>query len=165
MAELQLIRSTADRQLYVIEDVGTLRLAGWGSRRGSAEAGARRWTFSHRGFWQRGIEAVDAGGGLAGTFEPRAWHRGGTLSWEGRDFALSPASVFRERYALSDDRRELALLDGHSWGRRPVRITLEDRAAIDAGLLLFAAFVVRSLAAQRAASSGAVGGATAAVSG
>jgi hypothetical protein len=166
MAELQLTRSTGDRQLYVLQDIGTLRLAGWGSRRGSAEAGGCEWAFSHRGFWRRGIDAVDAAGGSAGGFEPRAWHRGGTLSWEGRDLALSPASVFRERYALADGERELALLDGHSWGRRPVRITLDDGAALDAGLLLFAAFVVRSLAAERAASSsGAAGGAAAAVSG
>ena len=42
--------------------------------------------------------------------------------------------------------RELALLDGRGWGKRPVRVTVDDLAALEPGLLLFAAFVVHALA-------------------
>jgi hypothetical protein len=45
------------------------------------------------------------------------------------------------------------LLDGKDWGRRPVKITIDDPDAVDAGLILFAAFVVRGLAEDAAASA------------
>ena len=55
------------------------------------------------------------------------------------------------------------MLDGRSWGKRPVTITVDDPAAVDPGLLLFAAYVVRSLAEDSAsAAGGAAAGATAA---
>jgi hypothetical protein len=44
---------------------------------------------------------------------------------------------------------------GRSWGRRPVRITVEDFAALEPGLLLFTAFVVRGLAEDAASAAGA----------
>ncbi len=81
------------------------------------------------------------------------------LSWAGRELALRPASRWRERYALADGDSELALFDGRGWGRRPVRVSVNDTSAVEPGLLLFAAFVVRGLAAD---ASSAAGGATAA---
>ena len=42
--------------------------------------------------------------------------------------------------------QELAVFDGKGWGRRPVEVVVEDSAAVEPGLLLFAAFVVRGLA-------------------
>jgi hypothetical protein len=62
-----------------------------------------------------------------------------------RELALRPASARRERYALADGERELALLDGKGWGKRPVKVTVEDPAAVEPGLLLFATFVVCGL--------------------
>jgi hypothetical protein len=56
----------------------------------------------------------------------------------------------------------LAVLDAKSWGRTPVKVTVDDPGAVDPGLLLFAAFVVRGLAED--ASSAAVGASTAATS-
>lgn len=88
-------------------------------------------------------------------FEQQLARRGGTLRWGQRELTLRPASVWRERYALADGDRELVLLDGTGWGRRPVRITIDDPRAIEPGLLLFAAFVVRGVAADAAAASGA----------
>ncbi len=41
---------------------------------------------------------------------------------------------------------ELAQPEGGGWGRRPVRVAVDDLAAVDPALLLFAALVVRSLA-------------------
>jgi len=72
-------------------------------------------------------------------------------------FELRPASWWKERYALVDGDRELAILDGKGWGKRPVRrITVERLDVVEPGLLLFAAFVVRGLAEDAsAATSGA----------
>ena len=109
------------------------------------------------------IEATDAAGTAVGEFEPRSLRRGGTLRWAGREFALRPASSWRERYALADGDREIAVLDGKSWGRRPVKVTVDDSEAVEPGLLLFAAFVVRGLAEDAGSAAGA--GATTAATG
>ena len=85
-------------------------------------------------------------GSVVGTFDPRALRRGGALEWSGRALHLRPASRWRERYALADGDRELAVFDANGWGKRPVRVTLDEPAAVEPGLLLFAAFVVRGLA-------------------
>jgi hypothetical protein len=163
MAELELTRSRDDRRLYEIEGVGRLRLGGFLSRGATAEAGAAGWSFDRRGFWQATIEATDAAGAVVGSFDPRRLRRGGVLRWGGRDFELRPASMWKERYALADGDRELVVLDGKGWGRRPVRITVDDRGAVEPGLLLFAAFVVRGLAED--ASAAWTSAATAATSG
>jgi hypothetical protein len=154
VTELELTRVRGDRRLYELEGVGTLRLEGFLGRAATAEAGGVRWKIARRGFWRRELEAVDELGVVAGGFFPRTVRRGGTLRWGQRELTLHPASSWRERYALADGERELALLDGKGWGRRPVRITLRDRTP-DPGLLLFAAFVVRGLAEDASGSSGA----------
>jgi hypothetical protein len=68
---------------------------------------------------------------------------------------LRPASRWRERYALADGDHELAVFEGKGWGRRPVKITVDDPRAPDPGLLLFAAFVVRGLGEDASAAAGA----------
>ena len=82
-------------------------------------------------------------------------HRGGTLRWAGRELRLRPAGAWRERYALADGERELVVLEGKSWGRSPVKVTVDDPQSLESGLLLFAAFVVRGLAADAGASAAA----------
>jgi len=121
VAELELRRTAEDRRLYALEGVGTLRLEGLGGRMATAEAGAESWHITRRG---------------------------GALRWAGRELALRPASRWRERYALADGDRELAVFDGRGWDRRPVRVSVDDAAAGEPGLVLFAAFVVRGLAAD-----------------
>jgi hypothetical protein len=162
MRELQLARTPGDRRLYALEDVGTLRLEGWFSRRATIEAVGRSWSVARSGVLTTVIEARDVSGTTAGTFRGRGLRRGGTLTWAGRDLTLRPASTWRERYALADGDRELAVLEGRGWGRRPVRVLLADDADVDAGLLLFAAFVVRALAEDQSAT--AAGASTAATS-
>jgi hypothetical protein len=160
MAELELTRTPNDRRLYVLEGVGTLRLLGFGSRAARAEVDGRSWEFARRRWWQRGIHATDsATGAVVAEFEPRTVRRGGALRWAGRELSLRPASAWRERYALADGDRELAILDGKGWGRRPVKVDVDDLDAVDPGLLLFATFVVRGLAEDAA---GAASGSTAA---
>jgi hypothetical protein len=164
MAELELTRTTGDRRVYALDGVGTLRLEGFASRRATAEAAGTSWRIARRGFWQRRFEAIDAAGRAVGEFEPRGLRRGGTIRWAGRQFVLRPASNWRERYALADGERELVVLDGKSWGRRPVKVTIADSETVEPGLLLFAAFVVRGLAEDAESAAGA-GAATAATGG
>jgi hypothetical protein len=159
MAELELTRCRDDRRRYEIDGLGALRLGGFLSRGATAQAGTATWTFARRGLWQTTIEATDATGAIFGSFDPRKLRRGGALRWGDRDLELRPASRWKERYALADGDRELALLDGKGWGKRPVKITLDEPDLVEPGLLLFAAFVVRGLAedagtAATAAASG-----------
>jgi hypothetical protein len=163
MADLALSRTQEDRRRYALEGVGTLRLEGWGSPRATAETGVRSWHFARRGLWRRAIDATDAFGALVGTFEQRRGRRGGTLRWNESELALRPATLWRERYALAEGERELAVLDGKGWGKRPVKVTIEDLAEVDPGLLLFAVFVVRGLAEDAGNAAAAAASASAAV--
>jgi hypothetical protein len=159
--ELELTRSAGDRRRYEVDGVGALRLGGVFSRGATAEADAATWAFRRTGFWKTRIEATDASDMVVGSFEPRRMRRGGELRWGGRELELRPASRWKERYALADGDRELAVLDGKGWGKRPVKITIEDAAAVEPGLRLFAAFVVRGLAEDAgAAAAGASAAAT-----
>src|SRR3954454_16411001 len=155
MAQLELTRRRDDRRLYEIGGVGTLRFEGLFARRATAEAGATTWSFARRGRWQSAIDASDATGAVVGSFAPRKLRRGGTLRWGDGAFEVRPASRWRERYALADGHRELAVLDAKGWGRRPVRLTVDDPGLMDPGLLLFAAFAVRQLAEDAGANAGA----------
>lgn len=162
MTELELIRTPGDRRRYALEDIGTIHLEGLFARSANAEAGSDHWQFVRSGFWQRVIQATDATGNVVGEFRPRDLRRGGTLEWAGRELRLRPASSWRERYALADGDEELVILDGKSWGRRPVSVSIPDGQAVEPGLLLFACFVVRQLAVNAANDSAA--GSAAAVS-
>jgi len=116
MADLELTRTSGDRRAYVLDGIGTLRLQGLASRGATIQAGGAIWRIARRGFWQRRIEALDAAGTAVGEFEPHGLRRGGTVRWAGRQFALRPASNWRERYALADGEHELAILDSKGWG-------------------------------------------------
>ena len=166
MAELELTRSKDDRRRYELAGVGSLRLEGWMSRAATAEADGRSWRLGRRGVLRAVVEATDAAGTPVGRFMAGGLRRGGTLSWGDRTLQLRPASFWRERYALADGEHELALFDGKGWGKRPVKITVEDPAAVDPALLLFTAYVVRGLAedANAAAGGAAAAGAAAASS-
>jgi hypothetical protein len=163
MPDLQLTRNPDDRRLYDLQGVGSIRVGGFFSRGATAtEAGGASWSFDRPSLWRRTIEASDATGVVVGSFDPRTIRRGGALTWRGRDFQLRPASAWRERYALADGDRELAVLDGKGWGKRPMTVTNDDASGVDPGLLLFAVFVVRRLAEDAAAvaSSGSSAAAT-----
>jgi hypothetical protein len=161
MPELELTRSREDRKLYVLDGVGTLRLHGWTSRTATGEAAGRSWEIERRGIFTSAFEATDASGTTVGAFRGRTLRRGGTVFWGERELELRPASAWRSRYALADGERELAIFDGKGWGKRPVAVIVDDLRAIDPGLVLFTAFVVRGLAED---ASSAAGGASAATS-
>ena len=162
MPELELTRSREDRKLYVLDGVGTLRLHGWLSRTATAEGAGRSWEIARRGIFTSGFEATDASGAVVGAFHGRTLRRGGTLRWDTRELELRPASAWRSRFALADGERELAIFDGKGWGKRPVAVIVDDLSALDPGLVLFTAFVVRGLAED--ASSSAAGASAAATS-
>ena len=151
MVDLELTRTPHDRHLYALEGVGTLRLDGLVSARATAEAGANRWSIARHGFWRK-LQATDAAGSVVGAFDRRLIG-GSVLHWQDRRYTLRRASLWRERYALADGDAELALLDGKGWGKRPVRITVDRPSALDPGLILFAAFVVRTLAGESSAAA------------
>jgi len=97
MPELELTRTREDRNLYALAGVGTLRLKGWLSRTATAEAGDRSYEIGKRGLFAPVTEATDAAGSVVGTFRGRTIKRGGTLTWNGREYTLRPASLLRER--------------------------------------------------------------------
>ena len=115
MADYELTRTQGDRRVYSLDGLGTLRLEGFFSRAATAEADGTTWHIAHNGFWRHRLEATDVTGATVGRFEARTIHRGGTLCWADREFTLRPASSWRERYALADGDRELAILDGKGW--------------------------------------------------
>ena len=155
MEEIELARVPGDRRLYALGDIGTVRLKGWTARAARAEADGRAWDIARRGLWRREVEATDETGTAVGRFAPRGIRRGGTLRWADRELALRPASRWRERLALADGDPELAVFDCKGWGRRPVRMRVDDPTPLDPGLLLFAAFVVRGLAEDAGAGAAA----------
>ena len=126
----------------------------------SAEAGNRTHTPRTEPEFESAATAIDAAGVIVGEYIPRDIRRGGTLRWADREFTLCPASALRERYALRERDRDLAVLDGRSWGKRPVKVILHESTQIEPGLLLFAAFIVHRLAATADSSAA---GSTAAV--
>jgi hypothetical protein len=164
MPELELTRTREDRKVYVLDGVGTVRLRGWTSRGATLEAGGRRWEVERRGLFAPVTEAIDDTGAVVGEYRGKLLGRAGEVRWGDRELALRPASIWGSRYALADGERELAVFDGKGWGKRPVAVVVDDPSAVSAGLILFVAVVVRTLAedANIAASSGAVAASAAA---
>ena len=152
---LELTRTAGERRRYVLDGVGALRLDGVLSPGATAETATGQWRFGPRGLWQRQVEAVTAAGTWAGEFAPHGIRRGGVIHWGARDLTLLPAGPLREHYTLAEGGRELARLDGRSWGHRPVTARLSTPGAVDPGLLLFACFLVRRLARSAGDSSSA----------
>jgi hypothetical protein len=153
MTELRLTRTSADRRLYALEGVGTLRLEGLSSRGATAESGTQRWQIARRGVFRPVIEAFDATGDVVGTFSPRALRRASPLRWSDRELALQRVSVLGQRYVLVDGGRQLASIEAKSSGERPVIVLVDDTANVDPGLLMFAVFIVRALSRDAAATT------------
>jgi hypothetical protein len=155
LGELELTRAPGNRRLYALADIGTVRLKGWAPRTARAEANGRTGEIVRRGLWRPAVEATDGTATMVGQFKACGVRGGGTLRWIDRELMLRPASRWRERYALADGDHELAVFARKGWGRRPVKITVDEPKALDPGLLLFAAFVVRKLAEDASAAAGA----------
>jgi hypothetical protein len=158
IVDLELTRVPGDRRLFTLAGVGTLRLRGIASRTAVATAAGATWDLARPRFWSQDVNATDEAGTIVGSFRPRALRRGGTVVWADRELVLRPASAWRERYAVAAGETEFAIFEGKGWGARPVRIQVGD-SAIEPGLLLFTAFVVRGLAEDASGAAGAAAGA------
>ena len=143
---LQLTPTLGDRRLYALNGVGTLRLTGWAARTATAEAGGLAWEITCHGLLGPAIQAADAAGSIVGEYRARTLHRSGRLRWRDRELAVRPDNLWRERYVLVEDDRRLATIEAKRWGRQPVHLRVEGAAEFEPGLLLFAAFVVGTLA-------------------
>lgn len=154
MTQLQLTRTRGDRRLFELRDVGTLRMTGLLGRSSAiAEAGGRAWQLTWRGFLRPVVRATDAAGGVVGEYEVRRlFQPGGMLRWGERRLELRRDSDSRGRYVMVDGGRDLATIDGRSRGASPLTMTVGEPDAIDPGLLLFVAFLVRALAQDKDAS-------------
>jgi hypothetical protein len=144
-ATVQLTPIPSSRRLYALECVGTVRLMGWAWRTAEAEGGGRAWRFEHRGVRQPVLQAFDAAGDVVGEYGGRTLRLRDELQWSGRELALRPDSLWRDRYVLTEDGRRLATIEGRAWGKRPLNVRVDGAADIGPGLLLFAVFVVGAL--------------------
>jgi hypothetical protein len=153
VADLELTRDSDDRRRYALDGVGALRLEGFARRRATIEAAGRTWQAAPSGFWRRNVVATDAAGHTVAEFEPRRVRSGGTLRVGARELQIAPASRWKQRYALRDGERELALLEAKGWGKRPVRVTVDDPAAVDPHVLLLAAFLTQRMAEDASAAA------------
>lgn len=151
--DLELTRDPEDRRRYALEGIGALRLEGFARQRATIEAAGRTWQAAPAGFWRRNVVATDAAGETVAEFEPRRVKSGGTLRVGARELQIAPASKWKQRYALKDGDRELALLDAKGWGKRPVRVTLADAAAVEPMVLLLAAFLAQRMAEDASAAA------------
>jgi hypothetical protein len=137
MGEFALTRAPGDRRLYVLANIGTVRLPeGWRSPRGRVEGNGRTWEIA------RG-QAIDETGTIVGSFQAKIFRSGGILRWIDRELKLRRVMSWRPRYVLADGEQELAVFERKVWARRRVKVTV-DAPALDPGLMLFAAYVVLS---------------------
>jgi|SRR3954452_12989295 hypothetical protein len=171
MIELELTRAPKDRRVYELGSLGSLRLKGWLMRSATARTGSRSFLFQRTSWFTAAVDASEDQGRLVGTFRPSQFRRGGALHWHRAGYSLRPATLIRERYELVLDNREIAVIEARGWWgwgtRRPLKMRVMDDHALDPGLLLFVAFVVRTLAdkassdasaATSVAATGAYGG-------
>ena len=144
MVELTLTRSSADGDLYMLDDVGSLR---WESSKrpfvATALADGRSWRIAQDGMWRQHATVTDDAGARAGVYRTRGWTRsGGTILWEERELKLRPTALMHINFALIDAGRPPILLRGDA--NNDVVVSVEEPRDIDAGPLLLAVFAVRA---------------------
>ena len=82
--------------------------------------------------------------------------RGETLRWFDRELTLRPDGLRRGGYVLLDGERSLATMTPKREGKRPLDVIADDEA-LDAGLLLFIAFIVQAYTDDASFSSASTG--------
>jgi hypothetical protein len=148
---VRLTPSPGDHRLYVVKGIGTLRVTGWTWREATAEAGGRSWQITRHGIWPPVIQAADVAGDIVGEFSGHRLHHGAALRWSSRELALRIDRLRQDRYVLVDDDRRLATIDGVGSNKRPLNVAIDATADIDPEVVLFAIYVVRTLAHTRKA--------------
>jgi hypothetical protein len=160
MTEVQLTRAHDDRRRFDLDGFGSVRRTRWLTQ--EAELRTREGavlTARQKGFLQRAAQAVDRAGGVVGEFRQRKLvNYGGDLTWAGVAHEISSESAWRTRYLVSRDGAPLLSVLVKGWGgRTPAVVTVSD-PRVDAGLALFAVWLVRVFAASDSSSAGAASG-------
>ena len=140
---MELTCDPADGALWVLEGVGTLRRTGRTSRAANGEAGGRSWKIVRHGWARTGFRAADATGVTVGELKAKFMNRSETLRWWDRELTLRPDGLRRGGYVLLDGERQLATMTPKRERKRPLDVSADD-PALDAGLLLFMAFIVQA---------------------
>ena len=153
METLDLTRSPESRRLYRLGALGTIHLNGLVVRSATLTSGGTTFEVTRRGLLSRELTATEAGTRI-GAFAPHRLNRGGRLDWRGDELRLEPAAHLAQRYALESRGEALAFLQARGWwgwgSLTPVTVELPDGAAVDGPLLIFAVYVVRTLADRAA---------------
>jgi hypothetical protein len=156
MNEIDLVRSPSDRRRYTLGDLGSLRLNGLLMRSATAETAAGSFTVV-KTRWTTASVVARGPRGEMGAFHARTLRGGGRLTWLEEEYALRHEQPLGETYALLHGDRRLALATARGWWgwgvKRP--LTMQVGNTSDAPLLLFVAFVVRTLANQRSSDAAA----------
>ena len=143
MTATELTCDLADGDRWVLAGVGTLRRTGRISRAATAEAGGRSWSIVRFGWVRTGFRAADETRATVGELPGRLMRRSETLRWGDRALTLRPDEGHPGGYVLRDGDRPLATMAPEREGKRPLKGVVED-PAVEAGLLLFMAFVVQA---------------------
>jgi hypothetical protein len=143
---VRLTRGSRGRREYALEGVGMLCVTGRSSRTATVLARGLTWQITRCGVLQPIIQVADAAGDIVGTFKGRTLRRGGPLAWSDRELALQAEGRCPTRYVLFNGDRRLATIEGERWDEQSVDIIDDERARIDPEVVLFAAFVVGTLA-------------------
>src|SRR4051794_8372544 len=161
MKEIELVRSSPDRRLYTLGDLGSLRLNGLFMRSATAETDLGSFSVTKTRWTSASVVARDPLGEI-GAFHARTLGGGGSLTWIEETYALRHQQPFGETYALLNGDRRLALVTARGWWGWGVKtpLTMQVWDMSDAPLLLFVAFVVRTLANQRNSDAAATTAAT-----
>ena len=140
------------------------RLNGLLMRSAAARTGTRRFVFKRMKWTSAAVDAADEQGQIIGTFRPRQLRGGGTLRWRESEYTVQPTSLISEHYQLAIDGVEVATIEPRGWwgwgSRRPLKMRVAERVEADPGLLLFAAFAVRTLSSDAGATTAATSATT-----
>ena len=157
MEEIEFIRAADDRRTYELGTIGSLRLNGWFMRSATARAGGDSFLFERASWFSSAVDAKDDRDRMIGAFRPRRLRRGGAFTWRETEFNLCPVTPLRQRYQLVEGERDLASIEARGWWgwgtRRPLNMQVLERG-LDPGLLLFVAFIVRTLADKSDSAAG-----------
>jgi hypothetical protein len=143
---VRLARARCCSHEYALEGVGMVCVTGRSSRAATVQARGLTWQITRCGVLQPVLQAADATGAIVGTFKGRALRRGGPLEWSDHELSLQAEGRWPPRYVLLSGDRRLATIEGRRWDGEPVDIVVDEQANIAPELLLFAAFVVGTLA-------------------
>ena len=164
MTELRLRRDPDDRNRYVLDGVGDMRVGKWYERGATLSAVSGESWEMKPATWTSSVTATDSSGAEVASYEPRGtFKRGGEieLADSGERYDLKPSSSWRNRYALWAGGEELAAVETTGWSGQEVAVGVSEGTPVDPLLLRMACFLVRRFGEDEATAgaAGVAGGA------